>query len=166
MLRLAQHLGGSGFIAAFTGGLIFGARLRDLRHALLQGAESVGDVLALFTWVAFGAILVWQTRGAVTPQVLVYAVLSLTVARMVPVALSLAGTPVPASDRLFIGWFGPRGLASVVFGILVLGAQLPGGGTIEATIVWTVLLSVLAHGATANPLIRALAPRWRARATS
>jgi NhaP-type Na+/H+ or K+/H+ antiporter len=160
---LAQHLGGSGFIACFTGGLVFGVRRAESRHALLEGAESVGDALALLTWVVFGAIVVWPSWGAVTPSVLAYAVLSLTLVRMLPVALSLAGTPVPAADRLFIGWFGPRGLASIVFGVLVLGAHLPHGDTITATIVCTVLLSVLAHGVTANPLVRALAPAWRAR---
>ena len=95
---------------------------------------------------------------------MIYAVLSLTLVRMLPVALSLAGTHVPATDRLFIGWFGPRGLASIVFGVIVFGADLPGGGTIQATIVCTVLFSVFAHGVTANPLVRALAPAWRARA--
>ena len=98
-----------------------------------------------------------------TPAVLAYALLSLTVVRMLPVALSLAGTAVPASDRLFIGWFGPRGLASIVFGVIVLDAGLPGTATIAATIVCTVLLSVIMHGVTANPLVRRLAPGWRAR---
>ncbi len=159
----AQHLGGSGFIACFAGGLIFGIRRADSRHALLRDAESLGDALALLTWVVFGAIVVSDAWDAVTPRVLLYAVLSLTVVRMLPVALSLVGTPLPAADRLFIGWFGPRGLASVVFSVLVLDADLPRGETIEATIVCTVLLSILAHGASANPLIHALAPRWRAR---
>ncbi len=160
----AQHLGGSGFIACFTGGLAFGARQRaEDRHALLRGAESTADTLALLTWVAFGAEVVWRTAGAVTPAVLAYAVLSLTVVRMLPVALSLAGTRVPASDRLFIGWFGPRGLASIVFGVIVLDAGLPNTKTIAATVVCTVLLSVVLHGVTANALVRRLTPCWRAR---
>ena len=161
---LAQHLGGSGFIACFVGGLVFGIRRPESRHALLHGAESVGDALALLTWLVFGALVVWQTWALITPRVMIYAVLSLTLVRMLPVALSLAGTHVPATDRLFIGWFGPRGLASIVFGVIVFGADLPGGGTIQATIVCTVLFSVFAHGVTANPLVRALAPAWRARA--
>ena len=163
---LAQHLGGSGFIACFVGGLVFGIRRPESRHALLRGAESVGDALALLTWLVFGALVVWQTWALITPRVMIYAVLSLTLVRMLPVALSLAGTRVPATDRLFIGWFGPRGLASIVFGVIVFGADLPGGGTIQATIVCTVLFSVFAHGVTANPLVRALAPAWRARAAA
>lgn len=160
---LAQHLGGSGFIACFTGGLVFGIRRAESRHALLEGAESTGDALALLTWTAFGALAVWQAWPAVTPRVLAYAVLSLTLVRMLPVAVSLAGTPVPRVDRLFIGWFGPRGLASIVFAVIALEADLPGESTIAATVVATVVLSVLAHGVTANPLVRALAPVWRAR---
>ncbi len=160
---LAQHLGGSGFIACFAGGLVFGIRRAESRHALLKGAESTGDALALLTWTAFGAIAVWQAWPAITPRILAYAILSLTVVRMVPVALSLAGTTVPAIDRLFIGWFGPRGLASIVFGAIVLEADLPGQATIAATIVCTVLLSVFAHGVSANPLVHALTPIWRGR---
>jgi NhaP-type Na+/H+ or K+/H+ antiporter len=159
---LAQHLGGSGFIASFVGGVIFGAR-QAAAHELLSGAEDAGETLALLTWVVFGAIVVWQVVVDVTASVLIYAALSLTLVRMLPVYLSLAGTQVPPVDRLFIGWFGPRGLASVVFGVLILAAGLENGGTVEATITCTVLLSVIAHGATANPLVRALAPMWQGR---
>jgi sodium/hydrogen antiporter len=156
---LAQAIGGSGFIACFVGGLAFGARRPD-RHDLLRAAEGAGDVLSLLTWVVFGALVVLQVSGAVTWAVVLYAVLSLTVVRMVPVWLCLRGTGVAPRDRLFIGWFGPRGLASVVFGVLILSAGLPGGDTLAATIVCTVLLSVACHGASAAPLIRALAPAW------
>ncbi len=156
---LAQAVGGSGFIACFVGGLAFGARRPD-RHELLRAAESCGDVLSLLTWVAVGALVVVQVSGAVTWAVVLYAILSLTVVRMLPVWLCLRGTGVVARDRLFIGWFGPRGLASVVFGVLILSADLPGGDTLAATIVCTVILSVVCHGASAAPLIRALTPAW------
>jgi len=156
---LAQHLGGSGFIACFAGGLIFGSRRPD-RHDLLRAAEGAGDVLSLLTWVVFGAMVVLQVAGAASGPVLLYAVLSLTLVRMLPVWICLAGTAVPARDRLFIGWFGPRGLASVVFGVLILDAALDGGDALAATIACTVLLSVIGHGASATPLIRALAPGW------
>ena len=162
---LAQEAGGSGFIACFVGGLVFGARLPHEHHVLLKGAESAGEAMALLTWVVFGAVVVWSVADFVTPAVVAYAVLSLTLVRMLPVALALAGTALPRTDRLFIGWFGPRGLASIVFGVLVLDAELPGSDTIGAVVVVTVVLSVLAHGVTANPLVRALAPGWRARAS-
>ncbi len=155
----AQALGGSGFIACFVGGLAFGARRPD-RHELLRAAEGTGEVLSLMTWVVFGALVVPGVAGAITVPVIAYAALSLTLARMLPVWLCLRGTGVVPRDRLFIGWFGPRGLASIVFGVLILDAGLPGAGTVGTTIACTVLLSVLAHGATATPLIRALAPAW------
>lgn len=158
----AQVLGGSGFIACFVGGLIFGAR-QSSGHELLRGVEGTGDALALLTWVVFGALVVWQISAEITPAVLIYATLSLTLVRILPVYFSLAGTHVPLVDRLFIGWFGPRGLASIVFGVLVLAAGLPNGNSVEATIACTVILSVVAHGVTANPLIRVLAPTWRKR---
>ena len=156
----AQALGGSGFVACFVGGLAFKAPQGE-KHRLLRGAEGSGEALALLTWVIFGAAVVWQMSDRITGATILYAALSLTLIRMLPVCMGLAGTSLSASDRLFIGWFGPRGLASIVFGIILLDAQLPNAGTVLATIVCTVLLSVIAHGVTANPLVRAFAPRWR-----
>lgn len=156
----AQALGGSGFVACFVGGLAFKAPQGE-KHRLLRGAEGSGEVLALLTWVVFGAAVVWQMSDRITGTTILYAALSLTLIRMLPVYLGLAGTSIAAPDRLFMGWFGPRGLASIVFGIILLDAQLPHAGTVLATIVCTVLLSVMAHGVTANPLVRAFAPRWR-----
>lgn len=150
---LAQALGGSGFIAAFAGGLLFGALAKREKHALLLAGEGFGDTLALFTWVVFGAGVVGQAIGFFSWTVLLYAVLSLTLIRMLPVYLSLGGLPLRPGARLFIGWFGPRGLASIVFGILVLDAHLPGGGTLTVTVVCTIVLSILLHGLTANPLV-------------
>lgn len=156
---VAQALGGSGFIACFVGGLAFGVRRPD-RHQLLRTAEGAGDLLSLMTWVLFGALAVPAVAGAGTPAIVVYAVLSLTLVRMLPVWFCLRGTGVDARDRLFVGWFGPRGLASIVFGVLILSAGLDGARTLAATIVCTVLLSVLLHGASATALIGRLAPGW------
>ena len=149
----AQALGGSGFVACFVGGVAFRAP-PEAKHPLLVGAEAVGDGLALITWVVFGAGVIWQVADRITPAAVLYAVLSLTVIRMLPVWLSLAGTALTAADKLFIGWFGPRGLASIVFGILILDADLPKPITVWPTVVVTILLSVIAHGITANPLVR------------
>jgi NhaP-type Na+/H+ or K+/H+ antiporter len=114
----AQALGGSGFIACFVGGLLFGY-LHENPRQLLTGAASTGEVLAMLTWVVFGGPLLARLLDRVTWSMVVYAVLSLTVIRMVPVLLSLLGTGMNIGSRLFIGWFGPRGLASIVFGIIV-----------------------------------------------
>jgi NhaP-type Na+/H+ or K+/H+ antiporter len=156
---VAQLLGGSGFIACFAGGMLFGWLAKKRRHRLLLAAEGTGDTLALVTWVIFGAAVVGQSLGSFSWQVVLYSVLSLTVVRMVPVFLVLAGTGLRADEKLFMGWFGPRGLASIVFGVIVLQQHLPGGGTISMTVVCTILLSVIGHGLTANPLARALGAR-------
>ena len=95
----------------------------------------------------------------VTWPALLYAVLSLTVVRMAPVFLCLLGTRTNTADKLFIGWFGPRGLATIVFGILILDEKLPGNDAIMLAAGWTVLLSVVAHGVTANPLVKAMVGR-------
>lgn len=156
----AQAMGGSGFIACFVGGLVFNLRY-PRHHELLRGAETVGDGLALLTWVVFGATIVWQAIDRITLPILAYALLSLTVVRMLPVYLSLMGATLAPRDRLFVGWFGPRGLASIVFALLILDTGLPHLETIEATIACTILLSVIAHGMTANPLVHLSAARWR-----
>lgn len=154
----AQSLGGSGFIASFVGGLLFGWLTRHRKtHELLVASEATGDTLALVTWVVFGATVIGQAVGSFTWQVVLYAVLSLTVIRMLPVFLVLTGLPLQADEKLFVGWFGPRGLASVVFIVIVLGANLPGSGTLAATVACTVVLSILGHGLSANPLVALLA---------
>jgi len=92
---------------------------------------------------------------------LLYAVLSLTVIRMLPVFVVLTGLGVSTEGKLFIGWFGPRGLASIVFGVIVLNAHLPNSGPIAMTVVCTIMLSILAHGITANPWAKACGERQR-----
>ena len=158
---VAQWLGGSGFIAAFTGGLLFGGIVKRHKPKLLLAAEGTGDTLALITWVVFGAAVVGQSVESFSWEVVLYALLSLTLIRMLPVFLVLTGVRLQASDKLFMGWFGPRGLASIVFAVIVLNEHLPGGDTIAMTAVCTIVLSVIAHGISANPLVAVLAARIR-----
>jgi NhaP-type Na+/H+ or K+/H+ antiporter len=155
----AQAAGGSGFIACFVGGLLLSGLGERHKVEFLRGAEHMGEALALLTWVAFGGIVVARMIDRVTWPALLYAVLSLTVVRMLPVFLCLIGTRTSAADKLFIGWFGPRGLATIVFAILVLDAKLPGNDTIMLAAGWTVLLSIIADGVTANPLVKAIGTR-------
>src|SRR6516164_6381304 len=157
----AQAAGGSGFIACFVGGLLLSGLLLSglgarYKEELLRGAEHMGEALALLTWVVFGGIVVARMIDRVTWPAVLYAVLSLTVVRMLPVFLCLIGTRTSTADKLFVGWFGPRGLATIVFAILVLDAKLPGNDTIMLAAGWTVLLSVIAHGVTANSLVKAI----------
>ncbi|MCK5698182.1 MAG: cation:proton antiporter [Gammaproteobacteria bacterium] len=154
---IAQILGGSGFIAAFVGGILLSSIKTTDRFLL--AAEGTGDTLALITWVVFGAIVVGHSLHAFTWQIIVYSLLSLTVIRMLPAYLSLAGLNLRSDEKLFIGWFGPRGLASVVFAIMVINANLPGSHTIVLTAVCTITLSIILHGLSANSFIKLLASR-------
>jgi NhaP-type Na+/H+ or K+/H+ antiporter len=156
---VAQFLGGSGFIAAFTGGLLFGVLAKQHREEFLLAAEGTGDTLALITWVIFGSAVVGQAMGHFSWLILLYAVLSLTLIRMLPVFLSLTGMGVSTEGKLFVGWFGPRGLASIVFAVIVVEANLPNSRPIAIAVVYTIMLSILAHGITANPWAKAFGAR-------
>lgn len=154
---LAQELGGSGFIAAFCGGLLFGHLEKARKEALLEESENVGNLFALITWIFFGACYLGQALPHITPQILLYSILSLTLVRMLPVFICLSGAGLTTREKLFAGWFGPRGLASIVFGMIVLDAYLPANETIMACLMCTVVLSVVLHGLSANFLIKMLA---------
>lgn len=156
---LAQYLGGSGFIACFVGGLLFGWIIKEHKHKLLFAAEGGADTLALITWLIFGAIVVGHTVDQMTWEPFLYAALSLTVIRMIPVFFVLLGTKLSVHEKLFVGWFGPRGLASIVFGVIVLNAHLPGGDIIRQVVGLTIFFSVVLHGISANPFVNELAKR-------
>ena len=156
---IAQSLHGSGYIAAFVGGLVFGYLAKDETHHLVQSAEGIAELLALLTWFLFGYAIIGQIFGLFTWQVVVYALLSLTVVRMLPVFLSLTGSGESVASRLFLGWFGPRGLASIVFAIIVLDEGLPGARFMALVVMCTVFFSLVLHGVTANPLASKIAER-------
>lgn len=157
----AQLLGGSGFIAAFSGGLLFGALLPEHRHQLVEAAEGTGDVFSVITWTIFGVAVVGQAVGGFEWSIVLYAVLSLTVIRMLPVFLCLSGTGLSTETKLFMGWFGPRGLASIVFAIIVLDANVANSGTLAMVVACTVIFSIIGHGITANPWAKAFGARSR-----
>lgn len=159
---LAQWCGGSGFIAAFVGGLGFGGLARDNRERVLRAAEGTGNAFTAITWVIFGAAVVGRSGGELDLRALLYAVLSLTIVRVLPVLLCLIGYNATFGEKLFTAWFGPRGLASIVFGVMVLNANVAESNTIVRVVVYTVVLSVLAHGVTANPWAGSLGLHKRA----
>ena len=157
---IAVGLHGSGFIAAFVGGMVFRAALKRDPEDLNELSEEVGNVLNGATFVLFGAILLGPALGELTWEIALYAVLSLTVARMLPVAIAMFGSHARAPTVGFLGWFGPRGLASIVFAVIVVEeSALPHEHLIVNAIYVTVGLSVLAHGLTAAPLAERYA-RW------
>ena len=162
---VAQYLGGSGFIAAFSGGLLMAFMdthlSRKVKDQFLLASEGTGDTLALITWVIFGSAVVGQAIGNFSWLILLYSFLSLTVIRMLPVFLCLAGSGIDTEGKLFIGWFGPRGLASIVFIIMVVNSGLPDSGLFAMTVACTIVLSIIGHGITANPWARAYGKRRR-----
>lgn len=160
---VAQYFGGSGFIAAFSGGLLMAFTDKDLskevKEEYLLTSEGAGDTLALITWVTFGAAVVGQAIGYFSWTILLYSFLSLTVIRMLPVFLCLTGSGIDTEGKLFIGWFGPRGLASIVFAVMVVNSGLAHSGPLAMTVVCTIVLSIVAHGITANPWAQAYGKR-------
>ncbi len=145
-------LHGNGFIAAFCGGLAFGATAGRRGAAELVFLEQAGGLVSLLVWLGFGAVAIPIMLDHLDLATFAYAVLSLTVVRMVPVALALLGSGLDRDTVLFVGWFGPRGLASLVFGLLALETLGSQANEAVAVVGMTVLLSVLAHGLSAGPL--------------
>lgn len=157
---IANALEGSGFIAAFVAGMVFRLALRRDPEELNQLTEEVGSVLNGITFVLFGAVLLGPALTELTWRLALYAVLSLTVVRMLPVVIAMWGTHARRPTLGFVGWFGPRGLASIVFAVTVVEeSQLPHEHLVVLAIYLTVGLSVLAHGLTAAPLAGRYA-RW------
>jgi NhaP-type Na+/H+ or K+/H+ antiporter len=155
---LADSLGGSGFIAAFVGGVAFGAVTRSKYPEIGEHSEGVASVLTLASFFLFGFVLLGPNLDQISVKVVAYAVLSLTVIRMLPVAIAMTRSKLNIRTKAYLGWFGPRGLASLVFAVTVVAdSQLPEGDTINLVVATTVALSVLLHGMTAYPGSRAYA---------
>jgi NhaP-type Na+/H+ or K+/H+ antiporter len=149
---LADPVGGSGFIAAFVGGLVFGAIVRRDYPDICNFSNAIGHLLTMLAFFVFGLLILEPALGSITWATVVYAVLSLTVVRMIPVLLALLGTGLKAPTFLYIGWFGPRGLASLVFmATVVVDLDQESAKAIVAVAATTVGLSVLLHGITAWP---------------
>ncbi len=160
---IAVALGGSGFIAAFVAGGLFGAIAHPGAGDEMLFTEQAGGLLGAATFLVFGAVLLGPDLGHLTWQTALYAILSLTVVRMAPVAISLIGSGVRGPTVAFIGWFGPRGLASIVFAVIVEDAHWPHTGAILTATYLTVGISVMAHGSSAVPLVKRYAG-WYERA--
>jgi sodium/hydrogen antiporter len=155
---LALGLDGNGFVAAFVAGVVFAIRAHELPHESLQLTEDTGTLLSLCVWFIFGAAVNDVLDAGVRLDAVLYAVVAVTVVRIVPVMLALRGTDISSRDALFLGWMGPRGLASLVFGLLaVTGLKGSAGDLAAEVMVATVLLSVIAHGVSARPIGAAFA---------
>ena len=154
---VAELVHGNGFIAAFVGGMTFGASTpKTVRDTALDFAETEGALLGLTAFALFGSVGLSTSVLSIGPQGVVYALLSLTVIRVLPVLVSLVGSRLDLASQLFLAWFGPRGLATILYVLIaVKDDRLPGRELLFGVAMCTVLLSVFAHGLTATPLAAA-----------
>lgn len=148
----AEAVGGNGFIAAFIAGLVFGNVLRAPAMFIHEFMEGEGQLLTLLTFLIFGAVLAPMGLEHANIKTVALAIAFLTFVRMVPMWLALTGAGLSHYEKFFLGWFGPRGLASILFALLVLERfHIPGAEELAACVVLTVLLSIVLHGVTAAP---------------
>ncbi len=151
---LAEELGGNGFIATFIFGLISGSVMSKSEiDTLDEYAEAENTWLMFVTYMIFGMVMLAPMLKHITPLMIIYALLSLTIVRMLPVAISMIGTKLQPITVLFMGWFGPRGIASILYVLTVLETEeIAGSEMIFGVAVTTIFLSVMAHGISAGPL--------------
>ncbi len=156
---LSESLSGNGFIAAFVAGLTIGNTVRGMCRFLFEFAEAEGQLLVLMTFMIFGAAMAPEAISNFDWRFVAYAVLSLTAVRMIPTTLSLIGIKFNVRTIVFLGWFGPRGLASILFVLVVLSeSEIAQASTIMSVTIITVLLSTFLHGFSAAP-----GAKWYAR---
>jgi sodium/hydrogen antiporter len=157
---LSIVLSGNGFVAAFVAGVFFGRSARKLPADVLHLAEDLGTTLSLVAWFVFGRLINETLGSGGIMAATVYALLVLTVVRIVPVAVALVGTSTTWTDRLFLGWLGPRGIASIVFGLLAfIELSPPDSDFVARIMVVTVLLSAILHGLSLSPIAALYARR-------
>ena len=152
---IAEYLGGNGFIAVYIAGAIFGNFIESVDANAKNFLESEGEVLLLVSFLVFGLTFVPATIEFWSMNVIIYSLLSLTLFRMLPVALSLIALELSWFSRLFIGWFGPRGIASILYVMTVADSieSIKNHNTIFSVITLTILLSIVLHGLSAKPLV-------------
>ncbi|MCY0095294.1 cation:proton antiporter [Hoeflea ulvae] len=157
---LAEVIGGNGFIAAFVAGMIFGNSYRHNIHFVREFMEGAGQILTMSSFLVFGALLLPDGLAHASLKTVVIAVLFLTVVRVGAIWLSLLGSGLKTRDKLFLGWFGPRGLASILFTLVIMDEfDFPDEAELLACVSMTVALSILAHGLSSTPLARRIGKR-------
>lgn len=150
---LAEVFLGNGFIAAFFAGLYVGNTSSQARIHIEEFAESEGELFIIITFFLFGLAFVPLTLHDISVNVVIYALLSLTVLRMLPVVISLIGTKLDMASCVFIAWFGPRGIASILYVLIVVHnvGDMEGFDIVYAVVTLTILMSIFAHGLSAQP---------------
>ena len=154
---LAESIEGNGSMAAFSAGLFFGNTVQCAKSFITEFMEAEGQLLAMITFLIFGAVMVPQGLHYADIYTVLMALFFLSVVRIIPVFIALGGTKLQSKEKLFVGWFGPRGLASILFALLVAkGYNVPHIESVMACVVLTVLLSILLHGASTWPILSRL----------
>ncbi len=148
---VVDRLSGSGFFGAFAAGIAMGAVAPQMAARRETTAGSIGELLVLLVFALFGAGAVWPAFEGLTVQIILYAALSLTLVRMLPVAIALIGSGLSRATHLYLGWFGPRGTASIIFGLVVIEEKLQATSLIVHVVALTVILSIVLHGLSARP---------------
>lgn len=155
---LSEEIGGNGIISAYVAGAVFGNVYKHDITFIGDFMESQGQLLTMTAFFIFGAVLLPDGIAHINWIPVIAGLLFLTVIRIVPIYISLIGTGLPLKEKLFLGWFGPRGLASVLFSLIIIDEyEIPHENELLACVVMTVFLSIILHGITANPLARRIA---------
>ena len=157
---VAEAVGGNGFIAAFIAGLTFGNVLKSSAIFIREFVEGDGQILTLLTFLIFGAVLAPMGLEHFGPKTVILALAFLTIVRLTAIWISLLGSGLSHYEKFFLGWFGPRGLASILFALLVLERfDIPGSDEMAACIVLTVMFSIVLHGVSAAFLSNRFKPK-------
>jgi len=155
---LSEEIGGNGIISAYVAGAVFGNVYKHDITFISEFMEGQGQILTMAAFFIFGAVLLPDGIAHMNWIPVTIGMLFLTVIRMVPIFISLTGTGLPIKEKLFLGWFGPRGLASILFTLVIIDEyEIPHENELLACVVMTVFLSIILHGITANPLARRIA---------
>lgn len=158
----AEIIGGNGFIAAFVAGMVFGNTYKHDIHFIGEFMEGVGQLLTMAAFLVFGALLLPDGISHMNWRAVVLAMLFLTVVRIFPIWVSLLGTGLALREKLFLGWFGPRGLASILFTLIMMDEfDFPGEQELLSCVSMTVFMSIILHGVSAAPL-----SKWIARGST
>jgi NhaP-type Na+/H+ or K+/H+ antiporter len=148
----AQMLGGDGFLAAFAAGLAVAVLNLELCDCFLEYGETTAEAAMLLAFILFGAVIYDIAREVPLGTTLLLAAVAVLLARPLAIALVLRGAAVSRQARAFIGWFGPRGLSSLLLALLIVKGGVPNAEYLFAVVGIVVTVSVVAHGVTATPL--------------
>ena len=162
---MAEFVHGNGYISAFFTGLLYGNIAPSLRHSVEEFAESEGEFLIMISFLIYGLVFVPDMIPYLNMSVILYALISLTLIRMIPIVIGMGKLNVDFPTRMFISWFGPRGIASILYIIVAVHklGSIEGHEEIFATASLTILLSIILHGISAQPLAKIFADRQKSK---